>query len=115
MTTNGKGRWQAAPSKAHARNSGRHAKGRSLREAINAKCRDCIHDEAAPGTWREQVAQCSVPRCALWAVRPAPESGPFADPPRDPARVTRAWLRMPLGSAKSGHPLAVTGKFRGNP
>lgn len=72
-----------------------------LRAAINAKCRECIYDTEAPGTWREQVAQCSCPRCPLWPVRPAPASGPFADPPRDAATVTRARLAMPNGLAKS--------------
>lgn len=67
--------------------------------AINAKCRDCIHDPAAPGTWREQVAQCSALRCPLWTYRPAPSGGPFADPPRNPATVTREWLQAPLGCA----------------
>lgn len=81
----------------------------SLRAVINAKCRECIHDPAAPGTWREQVAQCSVIRCALWAVRPAPSGGPFADPPRDPAKVTREWLAAPHGCAESGHPSGMTG------
>ena len=72
----------------------------SLRQAINAKCRDCIYDpNCGGGTWREQVAQCSAPGCPLWAVRPAPESGPFANPPRDPATVTREWLAKPIGTA----------------
>ena len=37
----------------------------SLRQAINDKCRQCAHDREAPGTWREQVAQCSV---LAWAM-----------------------------------------------
>jgi hypothetical protein len=73
-------------------------------QAIAAKCRDCIHDPSAPGTWREQVAQCSCPGCPLWPLRPAPSGGPFADPPRDPATVSREWLRQPVGMAVSGHP-----------
>lgn len=80
----------------------------SLRAAINAKCKDCIHDEAAPGTWREQVAQCSCPSCPLWPLRPAPSGGPFANPPREPATVTPEWLARPVGEAKSGHPLTVS-------
>ena len=76
----------------------------SLRSAINGKCRECIHDAGAPGTWREQVAQCSVIHCALWPARPAPSGGPFADPPRDPATVTREWVVRPVGWAESGHP-----------
>ena len=82
----------------------------SLRAAINGNCRDCIHDPQAPGTWREQVALCSVIRCALWPVRPAPTGGPFANPPRDPATVTREWLTRPVGSAISPHPLTAAGE-----
>ncbi len=76
--------------------------------AINAKCRDCIYDDCAPGTWREQVAQCSAIGCALWPYRPEPSGGPFANPPRDPATVTREWLVKPIGEAISGHPLEVS-------
>ena len=81
----------------------------SLRAVINAKCRECVYDAKAAGTWREQVAQCSVIRCALWPMRPAPSGGPFADPPRNPATVTREWLRRPLGWANSGHPSHMAG------
>ena len=69
----------------------------SLRAAIDAKCRDCIHDKEAPGTWRAQVAGCPCIRCPLWPVRPAPKDGPLADCPRDPAQVTAEWLRARVG------------------
>lgn len=42
----------------------------SLRQAINAKCKDCTYDPVAPGTWRQQVTLCSVTVCPLWPVRP---------------------------------------------
>lgn len=44
----------------------------SLREAINAKCRDCIYDPTAKGLgrWREQVAACTSSTCPLFEVRP---------------------------------------------
>lgn len=42
----------------------------SLKKAVEAKCKDCTYDQAAPGTWREQVEQCTVRACALWPVRP---------------------------------------------
>lgn len=42
----------------------------SLKKAIEGKCKDCTYDHAAPGTWREQVEQCTVKSCALWEVRP---------------------------------------------
>jgi hypothetical protein len=33
----------------------------SLRQAINAKCKDCIYDPLSGlGTWREQVARCTA-------------------------------------------------------
>ena len=42
----------------------------SLRQAINAKCKDCIYDNLAAGTWRQQVTLCAVDLCPLWSVRP---------------------------------------------
>lgn len=77
----------------------------SLRAAVNAKCKDCTYDDHSPGTWREQVAQCSCVSCPLWPYRPAPRSGPFANPPRDPEGVTREWLKAPIGCAILPHPL----------
>lgn len=77
----------------------------SLRGAINEKCRDCIFDSrCGGGTWREQVAQCSSIRCPLWPVRPAPGSGPFSNPCRDPEAVPQEWVRLPVGLAFSPHP-----------
>lgn len=77
----------------------------SLRTAINAKCKECIYDSCAPCTWREQIAQCSAIRCPLWPLRPAPSSGPFANPPRDPATIAKVWLAKPVGEAVSADPL----------
>ena len=42
----------------------------SLRKAINQNCKDCVYDEIATGTWRQQASLCSVKSCALYAVRP---------------------------------------------
>jgi hypothetical protein len=43
----------------------------SLRDAINAKCRECIVDIAAgAGTWRQQVEACTDRACSLYPVRP---------------------------------------------
>ena len=39
------------------------------RARIDAKCVDCTYDEAAPGTWRAQVRECTVTGCPLWPVR----------------------------------------------
>ncbi len=43
---------------------------KSLRTAIDEKCRDCIYDPLAKGNWRQQVTLCSVYSCPLWEVRP---------------------------------------------
>lgn len=45
----------------------------SLRAAINRHCKSCIYDPACPGTWRAQVAACTVTACALWPHRPKPK------------------------------------------
>ena len=42
----------------------------SLKQAIADKCKDCIYDPLAGGTWREQVEMCRSTKCALWPVRP---------------------------------------------
>ena len=44
----------------------------SLRKAINQHCKDCVYDEIAAGTWRQQVTLCGVKSCALYDVRPKP-------------------------------------------
>lgn len=43
-----------------------------FRGKINAKCIECIYDDAggAGGTWRQQVEACSAPSCPLYEVRP---------------------------------------------
>jgi hypothetical protein len=70
----------------------------SLRAAINAKCKDCIYDpKCGGGTWREQVAQCPSTDCPLWPVRPAPDGGPWGNPPRDPLAVPSGWIGLPIG------------------
>ncbi len=48
------------------------ARGLSMRDAINAKCRECIHDPLARGTWREQVQECTSAQCPLFPLRPLP-------------------------------------------
>lgn len=46
----------------------------SLRAAINAMCRRCIHDPHSPGNWRAQVASCSAADCPLHPLRPISDS-----------------------------------------
>ena len=38
--------------------------------AINAHCKDCIYDDLAPGTWRQQVTACTYTDCNLYSFRP---------------------------------------------
>jgi len=42
----------------------------SLRIAVNNKCKDCIYDDLAMGTWLQQVTLCSSSNCPLYGVRP---------------------------------------------
>lgn len=42
----------------------------SRTQAINRKCKECLYDPYAPGTWREQVAACVSSNCHLYPVRP---------------------------------------------
>ena len=43
-------------------------------KAIDAKCKDCIFDKYAEGTWRMQVEQCELTGCALHPYRPVSRS-----------------------------------------
>ena len=54
--------------------------------AIAAKCRECVHDPIAAGTWREQVAVCGCSDCPLWRYRPLPNNAPAWITARDPDR-----------------------------
>jgi len=44
----------------------------SLRKSIDLKCKDCIYDPSAQGTWRAQVERCTATRCPLFNCRPKP-------------------------------------------
>jgi len=46
----------------------------SLRKAINEKCKDCIYDNLAEGTWLKQVELCTCSDCPLYPVRPTPRA-----------------------------------------
>lgn len=43
---------------------------KSWRKAINEKCKDCIYDPLAGGTWRKQVEDCTMTDCPLFDFRP---------------------------------------------
>lgn len=43
----------------------------SLRAAINAMCKECLYDPiGGVGNWRQQVTNCTAPKCPLYPVRP---------------------------------------------
>jgi hypothetical protein len=42
----------------------------SLRNAINSKCRECIHDPLDKGSAAQQIACCMIHDCPLHPVRP---------------------------------------------
>lgn len=70
----------------------------SLREAINKRCKQCIYDPYDRGTWREQVAACTSPDCALFAVRPGPTTRKM-DPStpcsrKQPKRPQNGWEKL---------------------
>lgn len=44
----------------------------SRKAAIEQHCFDCLADGHAPGTRRQQVAECTSKNCALWPFRPTP-------------------------------------------
>lgn len=50
------------------------AKKAVLRKAVYAFCKQCLYDPkfVGGGTWREQIAACTSPKCPLYAHRPMP-------------------------------------------
>ncbi len=44
----------------------------SLRTAVDSKCRECIYDVGAIGTWRQQIQDCTAKKCPLYKHRPLP-------------------------------------------
>lgn len=48
----------------------------SMRAAINAKCKECIHDPLSGlGSWRQQVEGCTSVDCPLYELRPRSKAG----------------------------------------
>ena len=62
----------------HSESQKKQAVRPSMRAAINAKCRECIVDAYAPGTWRQQVEACTSPDCPLYPLRPVSSVGEAA-------------------------------------
>ena len=46
------------------------AMAKSYKAAVTAKCKECIYDPMAKGTWRKQVQDCTSYACPLYEVRP---------------------------------------------
>ena len=80
----------------------------SLRNAIDAKCRDC---GAADGGahWRLHVAACTVTACPLWNVRPLPKPAPQWLASRDPNDLPPGCARMSIETAIKAIGAPVTG------
>src|SRR6185437_281620 len=62
--------------------------------AIAANCRDCIHDPAATGTWKEQVSCCATPGCPFWRFRPLSGNAPAWLQSRNPADLPAGWVQL---------------------
>lgn len=63
-------------------------------QAIRAKCKDCIYDPEAGGTWTEQVACCTSLDCPLWRFRPLSRNAPEWLRSRDPADLPKGWTGL---------------------
>ena len=50
----------------------KNVKKPGLRKAVDNHCKNCIYDELEPGTWRQQVEQCTATICDLYPFRPRP-------------------------------------------
>lgn len=74
--------------------------GRSLRAAIDGKCRDCGASDAG-ANWREHVSCCPVTDCALWPVRPVSKAAPVWLASRDAGALPQGWQALPLEVALS--------------
>ena len=73
----------------------------SLRKSINAKCKDCIYDELAAGSWVMQVEACTCFTCPLWRVRPVrSQRGPW---PENVVREMRITPEMAALRAERPH------------
>ena len=94
-----------------------------MRQAINAKCKECIFDSRASGKWRQQTEACRIESCPLHPYRPlatgrakavkAVKSATFADDPPEGkgtgilARITSQSLEKPIPITAYPKPLVV--------
>ena len=49
---------------------------RGLRARVDAHCVSCVYDDLVPGTWRQQVEQCTVISCPIWDTRTKSRKSP---------------------------------------
>jgi len=42
----------------------------SMRKAVNDKCKECIYDPKAGGTWKSQTESCPSTTCPIHPYRP---------------------------------------------
>ncbi len=80
-------------------------------EAIAAKCRDCLYDDKALGTWRQQVSACHLTDCPLWRVRPLAGGVPDCIRARDASRLPDDWRDLSHDAAVR----IVAGRIDANP
>jgi len=66
----------------------------SRNSAISAKCRDCIYDSEAAGTWRQQVTACPSTGCALWRFRPLAGGIARSFSSRSPDILPEGWRQL---------------------
>jgi len=80
------------------------------KQAIAAKCKDCIYDCEAAGTWRQQTHACTITDCPLWMLRPRSKT-PFtaeqiaaseAGAAEPTAAVAQTSLLRPIATPKRG-------------
>lgn len=62
--------------------------------AIAANCRDCVHDPAALGTWKEQISACSRTACPFWRFRPLSGNAPVWLKSRNAADLPEGWSSL---------------------
>jgi len=62
--------------------------------AIAAKCKDCIHDPAALGNWKEQVSACPCTDCPLWRFRPVSRTAPAWIKSHDADELPDGWTSL---------------------
>lgn len=77
----------------------------SKAKAIKKKCRSCIYDPLAEGTWLMQVSACTCVSCPLWCVRPVTGSlwsdgliQSVADTLRLTEEKVREWASNPMSA-----------------